>query len=297
MNGRLKFILLGFLVILIVLFPHAQRPSNKIGMENATHMETQGYGDIISDPYRLDLDTYYGENWTDFWVDNDIRYLSVLLETNEIYYIYYESAMFWDLELYYDPLYEYLLGTPYTVPGGKILREYLTFSPNSSGYYYIKLYQSGGINTLRIAVLQAEEYTINTTELVLISDPTHPIHVFQADLPEGNYTCSHDTLYAKVERGWNYAVLDVSYGTLPDNDLFIIQNGSYALIIEESCQFTLTCYLPANESPPEEPPDDPGDNSTDDVSNTGVFDNMTPIFGVGVILGILVICKIKSKKK
>lgn len=293
MKINYRIFLLGFVFFLILLFPLTQRP-NMVSIEINLSIETSGDGSDPAYPYKLQLNTYYGENWTEYWVDYDIRYLTIRLFADEIYYIYHESSLFWDIELYNDPLYLYLLGTPYTVPGGKIMRKYLTFSPNRTDYYYIKLYQSSSPSNVRLGVLQAEQYTVNISELVLISDPTYPIHIFQADLPEGNYTCSHESLYAKVERGWNYVVLDVSYGTFPENELFNLQAGSYTIIIEESCIFTLTYFAPPDTTPPEEPGNGTDNNQTD-TSIDSLFINMTPIFGIGAILGILVLYKVKKK--
>ncbi len=292
--GKKSFIIIiSFLIVLIVLLPNIQKTLFGKRIIDNHPLNSDGYGDIPENPYKLDLDTYYGENWTDFWLDYDIRYLSVRLEADEIYFIFLESCIYWDLELYFDPLYTQLLGTPYTV-FGHAFREYLTFSPNTTGYYYIKLYQSSGFTSLRLAVLQAEQYTINTTEIVLISDPTIPIRIFQVDILEGEYRCSHDPLYAELDRGWNYVVLPPSYDTFHKDLRFDMQAGSLAIIIEESCLFTLTGYLPPNETPPEDPPNGTGNDPTGLFPND-LLSNLTPVFGVGVLLGLLVLYKIKKK--
>ncbi len=254
----------------------------------------QGWGNDPSDPYWIETDIYYGADWGSFFGTYEIRYIAFSAVENEIYFIYIDPAIWWDLELYDDPNFTILLGTPYSVSLGQVFREYLFFSPNRTGTYYLKLYQTTSITDLSLAVLTAKPYSLNTSKIVTIGEQYQPIQVFQIDVDEGNFSVTHDTLYATITRGWNYVVLEDAYNKFPLDCVFTLETGSYGILIEESCEFMLTSYPPTNGTSQSELPDTPPDNATDPVGSTSFLDDVSPIFGIGVLIGILVVYKVKK---
>jgi hypothetical protein len=248
--------------------------------------DSSGDGSNMSDPLLIETDVFQAYEFS-----QEETYLTFYVKANEIYFIFLDS-FWWSAELYDNAGYTILLGTPYTVPGGTIFQKYLFFSPNRTGLYYLKLYKSPVTSTITLAILTVDPYTLNTSEIVTVGYGFHPIQIFQCDLAAGNYTASYDALYARITRGGNYVVLPNKYGTFP-TDLFPLANGSYGIVLEESCEFCLTYYVPQNATPP--PEDPPGENDTNTSTTGSFFDGITPVFGVGVLIGILVLYKLKKK--
>ena len=240
----------------------------------------------MSDPLVFETDVVQEYTFT-----QDETYLTFQACANEIYFIYL-SSVWWNAELFDNAGYTILLGIPSTVPGGSIFQQYLFFSPNRTGAYYLKLYKSPVTSTITLAVLTAEIYTCNTSEIVTVGYGFHPIQVFQCNLSAGIYAATCDALYARITRGANYVVLPSQYGTFPE-ERFTLENGSYGIILEASCVFCLTYYVPPNATPPPEDPS--GENDTNTSTTGSIFDGITPIFGVGVLIGILVLYKLKKK--
>lgn len=251
---------------------------------NAPITPTAGDWSNIQDPFHLDLNTYYT-----LPSDSAICYATFSVRAREIYFIYLSSPLFWDSELYNNSDYTGLLGTPYSLPYSMVY--YMIFSPNHTGNYYLKLYSTYGIG--KLAVLTALSYTINTSRLIIISSETHPLELLQIELLQGNYSASSKATYAKVERGWNYVVLPEMYGVF-DSKVIPLTNGSYLIIIEESSNFCLTGYVPSlrNETPALSPL--PANNSDTGQGNS-ILNGVTPLFGVGVIVGLYVLYKFKKK--
>ncbi|MHA1130406.1 MAG: hypothetical protein ACTSQI_15130 [Candidatus Helarchaeota archaeon] len=289
MKKRILFLI--FIIGLLSLLSLTQRGQFNTPIDNTTiPFQTCEIGSTPENPRHLELNKYY-EDWSSYFANYDIMYMDMNLTANEIYFIFHEPTIWYSIELYDDPNFTIFLGTAYSVPAGQIMREYLLFSPNRTGLYYLKMYCSSSIATPRLAILVSVPYIINTTELVLISQETRPICIYQADLLEGEYKSSQGVLYAPVQKGWNYVILECAYGTTPTEEPFNLVNGSYAFIIEESCQFQITYFPKQNETLPEEPPE----NTTDTGSDPDSFLNgVTPIFGVGVIIGVLVLFKLKK---
>ncbi|MFX1293379.1 MAG: hypothetical protein ACFFD2_00775 [Promethearchaeota archaeon] len=254
-------------------------------------------GNNSSNPFPINVDTYYGDTWGEYFDLYDVRYLTFNVQKDEIYFIYLDSEMWWDLELYDDSNYTILLGTPYPVAIGGMFDEYLLFSPNRSDTYYLRLIQTSGFNFgIELAVLTANLYSINTSKLIIIGESYNPIQIFQVDLEAGNYSASYDALYAVIERGSNYVVFEEAYRKFPTEGTFSLDAGSYGIIFEESCEFTLTYYPLLNETPPDNPPNEPPPKNDTDTEGIGSFlDRITPLFGIGVIIGILVVYKVKKK--
>lgn len=236
-----------------------------------------------STPYQLALDTYYV-----LPSGYDRCFATFFVQAEDLYYVYLDSLIFWDAELYNDSAYTTLLGTFYSV---SMLSEYLIFSPGHSGWYYLILYSNHFEG--KLAVHTAAPYTVNTTEFVVISPEAHPVQFFGVDLIQGNYSTAKETLYARIERGWDYVLLAEMYGTLGPTAT-CLENGTYGIIIEESCNFCLTGYqfFPKNETVP----DDPGhENKTDTTGASSILDGITPLFGIGVLVGLCVLYKFKKK--
>jgi len=258
-----------------------------------------GDGSLYTDPFYVEINTYYGfDEWEQYFNITDTRYITFDVQQNEVFYVYIDPSSYWDLELFGDSNYTTLLGTPCSSPLGSPFRKHLFFSPNRTGGYFIRLYHQNSFSqTLTFAILNPDHYQINSSQIIIIGIGYHPIHVLQADLEAGNYSCSVSAVYAKMDRGWNYAAFPEHYGTFPSGDIFYLEAGTYGIIIEESCIFNLSYYPPKNETNPEGPSPDP-DNSTDNNSDGGsLLDGVTPVFAVGVLLGILVLFLTKKKKK
>jgi hypothetical protein len=243
----------------------------------------------MSNPYHLNLDVYYT-------LDGyyDVCYAAFPAVAKNIYFLSLGSYIFWDLELYNNSAYSTLLGTPYSLPYpmGNLMEKYALFSPNQTKLYYLKLYCSSGFDG-KLAVLTAAPYTVNTSQLIVISEESNPIAVLQVDLIQGNYSTSGSTLYARIERGWNYVLLPENYGTLSSRATYL-PNGSYSLIIEASCNFRLSGYvfLKGNQTPPPPPPPD---NRTDTNQGNPILNGVTPLFGIGVLVGLCALYKFKKK--
>lgn len=296
-----SLIIIFLFIAFMFLIPPKQQVEN-IEIESLP-LRQCGDGSTPEDPLNITVDQYYGNswvhNWSTYFETYSVRYLQIHLVENEIYFLYLKDAyLYWDIELYNDSLYTELLGVPYAVTGCSIWRRYMTFSPNRTGYYYLIFYKDGLQTNPSFIVLQAKPYIINTSKVVLISPPTIPVRVFHIDLLEGNYTCNQEVLYAVKERGWNYVVMSDDYGFFPKNNLFNMPACTLTLIFEDACEFELTYYLPVNEDPPdnETSPDNSTDNPTNPDGFGGLLSGMTPIFGVGLMVGILAICLMKKKK-
>jgi len=245
------------------------------------------WGSMV-DPNPLNVDTYYT-----LPTNYDLCYATFHANAGDIYYMYLASLMFWDAELYNDSAYSVLLGTFYSVSSqlpASPFAKYLIFSPAHSGWYYLILY-SHGFNG-KLAILNATSYHVNSTQLVVISSETCPVKFFDVNLIQGNYSTNRDTLYVKVDRRWNYVILPDLYGALGSGSIYL-ENGSYGIMIEDSCNFCLTGYLyfPRNETIP----DDPDDNKTDTRQPSSIFDGITPLFGIGVLVGLCALYKFKKK--
>jgi hypothetical protein len=133
MKNWLRLLLIIGLLAILWFIPHSYR-AHITNTEN-TAIVTFGDGSDPADPLPIALDTYYGDGWKDYFTSHDTRYLVFPVQANELYFIYFDDPMWWDLELYFDPGFSYLLGTPYKVPEGGIFNEYLFFSPNHTGSY------------------------------------------------------------------------------------------------------------------------------------------------------------------
>ena len=251
-------------------------------------IKTTGWSNITN-PYALNMNTYYT-----LPALYGICYATFLVDAGEMYYVYLESPMFWDAELYNDSAYNFLLGTFYSVSTQLPISpfaKFMVFSPAHSGWYYLILYSNGFSG--KLAILNASSYQVNSTQLVIISPETCPVKFFGVDLIQGNYSANRDTLYVKVERGWDYVILPESYGGLGSESIYL-ENGSYGIIIEESCNFCITgtLHFPQNNTIP----DDPGDgNKTDIVQGGSIFDGITPLFGIGVLVGLCALYKFRKK--
>ena len=284
---------LGIFIMLLVLLwisPTLRGESSISHVpSNRSPLSSCGKGTNMSDPYLLEVDTYYGNNeWERYFNDYDYRYLSFEAEENEIYYVYADPGLWWDAELFDDPEFSVLLGTLHSVGFDKRL----FFSPNRTGTYYMCIYYNIPIGDFTFAVLTPEHYIINSSALVIIGVEYQPIHLFQVDLEAGEYTCTYGADYAKIERGWNYAAFPEAYGSFPEGATFTLEEGTYGIIIEESCTFCLTYYPPRNDTPP----DDPGDNSTDSGGFDSIFDDFSPAFIGVAVVGLLLFCCWRKKK-
>ena len=238
-----------------------------------------------ADPYPLNVDTYYT-----LPNSHDRCYTTFYATVANQYYVYLNSLTFWNAELFNDSAYSVPLGTFYSVPSHS---EYMVFSPDHSGWYYLIL-SSYGFDG-KLSILKATDYQVNSTRIVVIGPDSCPVKFLGVDLIQGNYTTSQETLYVKIARGWNYVILDEQYGELGPASIYL-ENGSYGIIIEKSCNFCLKGYLsfPKNETIP------PEDNKTD--TDTGQTDsifgglNLTPLFGIGILVGLCVLYKFRKKK-
>ncbi len=287
--------LLSFLMIPVLQIHLPSRSFQGAGPRADSRLQVMGWGDNPADPFHVSLDYFY-TNWSDYFSEYETRYIAFDLQAYEIYFILLDPASFWYLELYDDSEFSILLGTPYYVYYGKVFHEYLFFSPNRTGTYYIKLQRETPFLDLTFAVLTADSYSFNTSRVVIIGRDTHPIQIFQFDTPGGNFSSSTAALYAYIERGWNYVVFPEAYNQFPTEGTFPLGSGSYGVVIEESCEFLLTSYPPRNSSQ-EDPASDPPENSTeDDMNISSILDNVTPVFGIGILVGILVIYKMKKPK-
>ena len=290
-SPAIKFYALFMLALLGVCLTPFVNQLTYIRRENetalaSTPLDSQGAGDWenSTDPFHLDLNAYYT-----LPSGRDISYATFSVMARGIYFIYLGSPMFWTSELYNNSDYTLLLGIPYSPPYS--MSKYMIFSPNHTGNYYLKLYSdyfSG-----EIAILTAIPYIVNTSRLLIISPETNPVEVLQVELLEGNYSAPSFTIYTKVDRGWNYVVLPEMYGTF-GSELTHLTNGSYSLIIDESCNFRLTGYLPSirNETPPPPPPPD---NGTDTNQGNPILNGITPLFGIGVLVGLCALYKFKKR--
>jgi len=255
-------------------------------ISNAPLSPLTGNWENESAPFILSLDTYY--TLPSIY---DFCFATFLAQAGDLYYISLRSLIFWDAELYNDSAYAVLLGTFYTVSSSPF-SEYLIFSPGHSGWYYLILYCNGFAG--KLAILNATPYSANTTQLVVISPETNPVEFFGVDLMQGNYSSAQETLYMRIERGWDYVILPEMYSQFGSTSTYL-ENGTYGIVIEESCNFCLTGYLYFQEN--ETIPDDPDDeNKTDTGENGSILDGITPLFGVGVLVGLCALYKFKKKK-
>ncbi|MHA1266180.1 MAG: hypothetical protein ACTSRS_13185 [Candidatus Helarchaeota archaeon] len=249
-------------------------------------LEVQGDGHDPSDPLTIYVDTYYGLDWQDYFSTYDFRYLQVYLNANAIYFVFHESTFLWDVGLFNDSSYSVLLGVPISVPEGQFSREYLTFSPNRTGFYYIKLYKENIFTSLNFAVLSATSYTLNTSHYIVIHDSIQPIYTFQTNISSGTYSCSYPTLAVKVSLGQNYGVSSSSYQKFPQDTPFQLEAGQYLLLIEETCEFSLTLISSKNQT----------ESAPFQDSRFDFFGEFSPIFAIGILIGIYVLYTFHKKK-
>jgi len=243
-----------------------------------------------NDPYVLTLNTYYEIP------NDDLSFATFHAQTGDIYYVYLKYVPSWDAELYNDSAYQHLLGTFYSIPlpiqYPLYSGSYMIFSPAHSGWYYLLLYCDFPWGDGRIAILNATPYIVNTTRLIAISPETCPVQFLSVDLTQGNYTTLRDRLYVRIERGWGYVILPEMYGILGPAPTYL-EDGTYGLIFEESCNFCLTgfCSFPRNKTNS----NNPGDNNTDGRAGSSILNGITPLFGIGILVGLFVLYKFKKK--
>jgi len=244
-----------------------------------------------SDPFVVTLDTYYTIP------HRDLLFAAFYAQAGAIYYIYLDGVPNWDAELYNDSAYTTNLGPFYRLPlimGSPYINHYyMIFSPRHSGWYYLLLYCEIPLIDGSLAILNAIPYTVNTTQLVVISPRTCPVQFFNVDLVQGNYSATREELYVRVERGGDYVLLPEMYGTLGSISTYL-ENGTYGFIFQESRNFCLTGYplFPKNETIPVDPVNE---NKTDTGQPDSIWDGITPLFGIGVLVGLCVLYKFKKK--
>lgn len=246
----------------------------------------EGNWESNSTPYIVTLNTYYSVP------KNDLSFATFLAQAGDIYYVYLENIPFWTAELYNNSAYTCMLGTFYQAPY-PLNTCHLIFSPGRSGWYYLLIYCKSQLFSSKLAILNATPYTVNTTQLIIISEETCPVRFLSADLVQGNYSTTQDQLYARIERGCDYVIFSEMYNELGPA-LTSLENDTYGFIFTRSCNFQLTGYrsFPKNETIP----DDPGNaTETDPGQPSSIFDGITPLFGIGVLVGLCALYKFKKK--
>jgi hypothetical protein len=287
----LSIFLLFSLLLAVYLIPISQ--TRQISLNEVKSHEYSGgivtrgeSWENSSNPYILAVNTLYTVP------NNDLSFTAFWALAGGVYYIYLDYAGYmWNAELYNDSAHTELLGTFYQLPFELGMGYYMMFSPGHTGWYYLLLYC--GIINGKVAIFNATSYTINTTRLLVTSPETCPALTLYSDLVQGNYCTAQDRLYVRVERGWDYVFLSEMYGEVGPN-LIYLENGTYVFIFQESCNFRLTGYhfFPKNETVPGDPNEG---NKTDDGQPGSIWDGITPMFGIGVLVGLCTLYKFKKK--